>query len=106
MIIVTGSVQTDESNRAAIEAECVSHSQRSRREPGCLAHNCHYDIEHPEQLVVLEKWADARSLLAHFAVPETRGFAQAIAALSRKAPEMQIYISEQTTPPALAGGVA
>lgn len=105
MIIVTGRVRTDATNRAAIEAECVSHSRRSRAEPGCLAHSSHYDIEQPDLLVVLEKWADAGSLLAHFAVPETRDFAQAIAALTRMAPEMQIYISEETTPAALAGGL-
>lgn len=104
MIIVTGSVATDESNRAAIEAECVSHSRRSRTEPGCLAHNCHYDIEQPELLVVVERWSDAGFLLKHFALQETRDFAQAIATLSHKAPEMQIYISEETSPAALASG--
>ncbi|MBB3860181.1 quinol monooxygenase YgiN [Novosphingobium hassiacum] len=104
MIIVTGRVQTDGANRAAIEAECVSHSRRSRTEPGCLAHNCHYDIEQPDLLVVLERWADAGALLTHFALQETRDFAKAIGSLSRKAPEMHIYISKEASPAALATG--
>jgi quinol monooxygenase YgiN len=101
MIIVTGSVLTNADNRAAIEAEGVAHCRRSRAEPGCIAHNCHYDVEHPERLVFVEKWADAAALLAHFAVPESGAFVRAIAALSTEAPGMEIYISEKIDPAAL-----
>ncbi len=58
MIIVTGSVLTNADNRAAIEAEGVAHCGRSRAEPGCIAHNCHYDVENPDLLVFVEKWMD------------------------------------------------
>jgi quinol monooxygenase YgiN len=94
MIIVTGSVLTNADNRAAIEAEAVAHCQRSRAEPGCLAHNCHYDVEQPDRLVFVEKWADRAALLTHFAVPESGAFVRAITALSSEAPEMQIYAAE------------
>jgi quinol monooxygenase YgiN len=95
MIIVTGHVLTNAENRTAIEAECVAHSQRSRAEPGCITHNVHTDCEQPDRLVFVEKWADKAALLAHFAVPESGAFVQAITALSTEKPEMQIYASEE-----------
>ena len=95
MIIVTGHVLTNAENRVAIEAECVAHSQRSRAEPGCIAHNVHADCEQPDRLVFVEKWADKAALLAHFAVPESGAFVQAITALSTERPEMQIYASNE-----------
>ena len=54
MILITGSVLTNADNRTAIEAESISHCQRSRAEPGCIAHNCHYDVENPDLLVFVE----------------------------------------------------
>jgi quinol monooxygenase YgiN len=91
MIIVTGSILTNTENRAAIEAEGVAHCRRSRAEPGCIAHNCHYDAENPDLLVFVEKWENEAALLKHFAVPESGAFVRAITALSSEAPEMQIY---------------
>lgn len=91
MIIVTGHVLTNAENRAAIEAECIALSQRSRAEPGCLAHNVHADCEQPDRLVFVEKWQDRASLLTHFAVPESGAFVQAISRLSTERPVMDIY---------------
>ncbi len=91
MIVVTGSVLTSADNREAIEAESVAHCQRSRAEPGCIAHNCHYEVENPDLLVFVEKWQDGAALLAHFAVPESGAFVRAISALSTQPPSMQIY---------------
>jgi quinol monooxygenase YgiN len=105
MIIITGSVLTNADNRSAIEAESIAHCRRSRAEPGCIAHNVHADCEHPDRLVFVEKWVDAAALLAHFRVPESGAFVRAITALSDEAPEMQIYVSEETSPTALASGV-
>jgi quinol monooxygenase YgiN len=105
MIIVTGSVLTNADNREAIEAEGVAHCRRSRAEPGCIAHNCHYDVEEPDRLVFVEKWADAAALRAHFAVPESDAFVRAITTLSTEAPEMEIYISEKIDPATLLAHV-
>lgn len=95
MIIVTGHVLTNAENRSAIEAECVAHSRRSRAEPGCIAHNIHADCEQPDRLVFVEKWTDSAALLAHFAVPESGAFVQAITRLSAERPEMQIYSANE-----------
>jgi quinol monooxygenase YgiN len=101
MIIVTGHVITNAENRAAIEAEGVAHCRRSRAEPGCIAHNCHYDVEHPERLVFVEKWTSAAALLTHFAVPESAAFVEAVSTLSSEAPVMEIYRAEATSPAGL-----
>ncbi len=98
MIIITGSVLTNAENRTAIEAEAVTHCQRSRAEPGCIAHAVHADIENPDRLVFVEKWADAAALLAHFAVPDSGAFVRAISALSTEPPTMEIYKADEITP--------
>lgn len=98
MIIITGSVLTNADNRAAIEAESVAHCQRSRAEPGCITHNVHADCENPDRLVVVEKWADAAALLAHFAVPKSAAFVKAISALSSEPPSMEIYRADEIKP--------
>ena len=102
MIIITGHVITNAQNRAAIEAEAIAHCIRSRAEPGCIAHNCHYDVEHPDRLVFVEKWADAASLLAHFAVPESGAFVAALRSLSDAPPVMEIFLGEAVNPADLA----
>lgn len=104
MIIVTGHVIANEANRAAIEAEGVAHCRRSRAEPGCIAHNCHWDVENPDRLVFVEKWTDAASLLKHFAVPESAAFVQTISALSDEPPVLEIFHAEAVSPAALASG--
>lgn len=98
MIIVLGSVRTDVGNRAAIEAESIAHCNRSRAEPGCIAHNCHFDAEDPDRLVFIEKWADANALRAHFAVEESRQFVAAIGALAKEPPVIEIFGTEPFNP--------
>ena len=94
MIIVLGSVRTDAGNRAAIEAESIAHCARSRAEPGCIAHNCHFDTEDSDRLDFVEKWADADALRAHFAVAESHHFVSTLRALSKEPPVMEIFSVE------------
>lgn len=102
MIIITGSIMTDAANRAEIERLCIEHSQRSRAEPGCIAHNVHSDCEMPEKLVFVELWADAASVRTHFAVPESGAFVRQVQALSPKPTAIQIYRAEEIPASALA----
>lgn len=102
MIIITGSVMTDATNRAEIERLCIEHSQRSRAEPGCIAHNVHADCETPDKLVFLELWADAAAVRTHFAVPESGAFVQRIGQLSAEPTTIQIYRAEEIPASALA----
>lgn len=102
MIIILGSVRTDAGNRAAIEAESIAHCARSRAEPGCIAHNCHFDAEDPDRLVFVEQWADANALRAHFAVPASRDFVATLRALAKEPSVMEIFGAEAVNLAALA----
>jgi quinol monooxygenase YgiN len=91
MIVITGSVLTNIENRMKIEALSIEHCQRSRAEPGCIAHNVHADCENPDRLVFLEVWANAAAVKMHFAVPASGAFIKEIGALSSESPEMKLY---------------
>lgn len=91
MIIVIG--------RVGIQPDCIDealaastdHVNRSRGEPGCIAHDVAVDAQNPLQLIFLEYWSDPAALQAHFALDASKQFFQAITAMSDSAPEMQIY---------------
>lgn len=102
MIIITGSVMTNATNRAEIERLCVEHSQRSRAEPGCMAHNVHVDCETPGKLVFIELWADGNAVRTHFAVPESGAFVTRIGELSTEPTSIQIYRADEVPVSALA----
>ena len=95
MIIITGNVLTNAETRAELEAICVAHSQRSRAEPGCIAHNVHEDCENKDLLVFIEKWADADAVKTHFAVPESGGFVAKLRELASVPPTIEIYSSQE-----------
>ena len=101
MIIISGSVITNATNRSEIEKRCIEHSQRSRKESGCIAHNVHTDCENPDRLVFLEVWADGNAVGAHFGVPESVEFVRNMTALSTERPAIQIYRAETVTMSAL-----
>jgi quinol monooxygenase YgiN len=95
MILVTGSVLATSETYNEILAASLAHVQRSRAEPGCVAHNVHQDAENSLRLVFVEEWTDRAALLAHFAVPDSRAFAQTLRALAAEPPGLKIY---ETTP--------
>jgi quinol monooxygenase YgiN len=95
MILVTGSFVAKDGRLDEALALSLEHVRRSRAEPGCLAHAVHRDVENPSRLVFVEEWADLAALTAHFAVPESRAFAKAVAALSTEPPVMSIFESER-----------
>ncbi len=101
MIIITGSVRTRPETRDELIGLCVEHSQRSRAEPGCIAHNVHTDCEDAARLVFLELWADAAAVKTHFAVPESGAFVRAIGGLAAEAPTIQIYTGNEVPASAL-----
>jgi quinol monooxygenase YgiN len=51
----------------------------------------HHDAEDRLRLVFLEHWADEDALRAHFRVPASGAFVNAVAALADSRPEMSIY---------------
>jgi quinol monooxygenase YgiN len=91
MILVTGSILARPDCVDAALALSLEHVHRSRGEPGCLAHGVHRDAECPQRLVFVEQWADQAALAAHFAVPASRAFVAAVAALAAEPPRIAVY---------------
>ena len=91
MIIVTGQLLARPESLDELTALSLEHVRRSRGEPGCLTHTVHTDVENPRRLVFYEEWADRDAITAHFAVPASRAFVKAAAALSAEPPVMKLY---------------
>ncbi len=91
MIIVTGRIVARPESLDELVALSLEHVRRSRSEPGCLTHTVQTDVENPRRLVFFEEWADRAALAAHFAVPASRAFVKAAAALAAEPPAIQVY---------------
>lgn len=57
MILITENVTLTPEHRERMIARGAEHSARSRGEAGCLAHNCHVDVEQPDRLVFVDPGA-------------------------------------------------
>ena len=90
MIIVTGSLVARQDTFEELRAHALEHVRRSRQEPGCLSHAVHLDCENPLRLVFFEEWESREALLAHFAVPESRGFVKLARTLASEASPISI----------------
>jgi len=97
VILITGYVTMTPGHRERMIALGAEHSARSRAEPGCLAHNCHVDVENPDRMMFVEEWESVDAVRAHFAVPESRAFVAEMRALSPQPPVIRIYAAEDIT---------
>lgn len=79
------------------------HVERSRAEPGCLAHAVHRDAESPHRLVFVERWQDRAALAAHVALPASRAFGRALTGLCTEPPGMSVWDAEAVELAALLG---
>lgn len=94
MIIVTGHVIARTGTEQAVERLAVAHVERSRTEPGCLAHEVSRDVQQPLRFVFVEHWHDMATLQAHFRLDASRQFARAMTELCETQPQMNIYQAE------------
>lgn len=90
MIVITGSIVVRPEHIDEAVRLCVEHSVRSRSEPGCLHHAAHRDLENEHRIVFVERWADRAAVDAHFAVPESGAFVEAVSALAAEPPTMDV----------------
>jgi quinol monooxygenase YgiN len=58
MIMITGTVEVADANRAAFIAAAARHVALSRQEPGCISHGVYEDAMAPGVFVFVERWAD------------------------------------------------
>jgi quinol monooxygenase YgiN len=101
MIIITGSAQIRAEHFEEALHLGVEHSARSRKEPGCLAHNCHVDAEDPLRIVFVEQWADMAAVQAHFAVPESRDFVTELRSFAIGKPDISLFAADPLPAPGL-----
>jgi quinol monooxygenase YgiN len=94
MIIITGSVQARPDTLDEVVRLSLEHVRRSRKEPGCLLHAVHHDVEDHNRLVFVEYWVDRDAITAHFRVPESAAFAQRLGELGAEPPTIEIYDAE------------
>jgi quinol monooxygenase YgiN len=100
VILITGSITGRPETIDELVVASLEHVLRSRREPGCISHSVHRDVENPLRLVFIEQWESPDAVRAHFAVPASAEFVRAAAALSDSPPSLEMFTA---TP---AGGLA
>ena len=91
MVVVWGSIEAIPDKMEEVIQLSLEHVHRSRKEPGCISHCVHIDVENRERLVFFEEWADMAVLQAHFAVPESGDFVERIGRLAVGPPDMKIF---------------
>ena len=91
MIVITGAMVAKPAHIDEALLLSLDHVKRSRQEPGCISHAVHRDAENPLRLVFVEEWADMAALSAHFAVPASRSFGNAMSTLASEPPVIRIY---------------
>lgn len=95
MVIVLGSIIVKEGRVEEALKISQQHVNRSRNEPGCIAHDVHIDSENPQRLVFVEKWSDHASLSLHFKESTSIEFVNKIKEIVTHSPEMTIYDATQ-----------
>lgn len=98
MILVLGHVTARPEHVDEVLRLSRQHVERSRAEPGCIAHAVHRDTEYPLRLVFVEKWSDMAALQLHFRVPASREFGKALAALASEPPGLEIFDANAVKP--------
>ena len=83
MIVVTGSVTAREDSFDEILRLSREHVNRSRMEPGCIAHAVHVDCENPLRLVFFERWM--------FAVPASRELVRSLQTLAAGPTTLELF---------------
>jgi len=79
MLIVTGSIEIEESSVEAIQQAAATMAVASRAEQECHSYAFYQDIENPLRFRVYEEWTDEAALAFHFATPHMAAFQAALA---------------------------
>ena len=78
MIVIAGTVRIrPEAREDAIRAAATM-AQATRREPGCNRYHFAFDVEDPNLVHIIEEWASAEALAAHFQSAHMAAFQQAM----------------------------
>lgn len=81
MIIVTGTIDLDESSIAPAKELAGAMANATRAEKGCLSYAFYQDIENPARFRIYEEWEDEAALQAHFKQPHMAKFNEGLSKL-------------------------
>jgi quinol monooxygenase YgiN len=65
MIIILGYITARSETIDELMVLGLEHTRRSRLEPGCLSHDVSRDVENPNRLLFIERWADLDAVRTH-----------------------------------------
>ncbi len=91
MILITGTVEVGEENRAAFVVAVTRHVTLSREEAGCLSHGFFEDVMAPGTFTFVERWRDMAAVQEHFAKDYSREIVGVIRALSVSSTRVEIH---------------
>lgn len=91
MVLITGTVEVAEVNRAAFIASVTRHVTLSRQEAGCISHGFFEDVMARGTFVFVERWRDMAAVQAHFAETYSREIVGVIRALSVRSTGVEIH---------------
>jgi quinol monooxygenase YgiN len=91
MVIFIGRARVRADALEAVLAACREMIARTPSEPGCLSYNGHQQIDNPQTIVFVEKWASRAEMDAHLALPHTQAFLGAIGAAVVAPPALESY---------------
>lgn len=94
-IVVVGTATGSDETIDELLAAGLAHVRRSRLEPGCLSHDVHRHVEHPNRLVFVERWVDRAALDAHFVQPGSADLLEAVGRLTVEPPTLDIYVVDR-----------
>jgi len=90
-IIVIGTASASAADMEELVTEALAHVLRSRQEDGCIAHGVSRDVEDPNRLVFVERWASRAALDLHFTQPGSAVLVEAVNRLQSAPPTLDIY---------------
>lgn len=95
MIIITGDVEFLPEHREEGIRLCNEHSVRSRKEPGCISHDCSVDIENGNLVRFIEHWESMEAVQQHFTIPEALAMVEKFQAMKAAPFVIRLFNSEE-----------
>ena len=94
MIVVNGTIQTDEANIERLKAAIATMEAASLAEEGCHDYTFSIELNNPDTLRITERWDSMQALESHFKTPHMAIFQ---AELARHPPgSSKVYFFEAT----------
>ncbi|MFK8053474.1 MAG: putative quinol monooxygenase [Woeseiaceae bacterium] len=97
MIIVIGTIVAKPDQCESVRRLSEQHVARSRKEPGCIAHDVSVHSDNPNKFVFVEFWSDLNALKQHFAEPSSQLFVTTLREMIDGKPSMRIFNADEVS---------